>query len=100
MHDKSSMTCPHCEVGLLRFSLPEAGFDHEYDWACFNDDCPYFVRGRTWMSEQFGVSSSYRHRVDGKTGHASPLAVWSPTALRDRILPDEDSPSAGQQEQS
>ncbi len=98
MPDPSSRSCPHCEGALVRFELPD-GFDHDYDYACFNDACPYFVRGRTWMAEQFGVSSSYRYRVDGQTGHASPIAVWSPTALRDRIHPEDGPAGAGTKEQ-
>jgi hypothetical protein len=38
------------------------------------------------MEERFGVKSSYRYRIDPATGEASPLAVWSPQALRSRIL--------------
>jgi hypothetical protein len=71
------------------FELPEALFDHEYDLACFNDECPYYVRGWTWMEQHFGVKTSYRYRVDARTGHPSPLAVWSPTALRSSILPGD-----------
>jgi hypothetical protein len=67
--------------------LPEALFDHDYDLACFNDDCPYYVRGWSWMERHYGVRTSYRYRVDARSGHASPLAVWSPTALRSSILP-------------
>ena len=61
-------------------------FDHEYDLACFNDECPYFVRGWKWMEEKYGVTSSYRYRVDGVNGYASPLPVWSAGAMRNHIL--------------
>jgi len=91
MSDVSKSSCPHCGGPLARFELPEAGFDHEFDLACFNDDCPYYVRGWTWMLEQFGVKTSYRYRVDSLTGLASPIPVWSPTALRCRII---DAPHA------
>lgn len=43
------------------------------------------------MFEQFGVKTSYRYRVDSQSGLASPIPVWSPTALRCRIL---DAPEA------
>ncbi len=80
--------CPHCGSRLLRVELPEAaGFSEPYHLACFNDACPYYVRGWTWMSEQFGVHSSYRYRIDPRSGEASPIAVWSPSALRSKILP-------------
>jgi hypothetical protein len=72
-------------------------FDHAFDLACFNDECPYYVRGWAWMEQQFGVKSSYRYRVDPRSGWASPLPVWSPTALRSSLLPD-GAPEAAQKE--
>jgi hypothetical protein len=38
------------------------------------------------MDEHYSVRCSYRFRIDPATGSASPLAVWSPDALKDRIL--------------
>jgi hypothetical protein len=82
--------CPHCNVTLTPFSVPDAGgWRAPFHLACFNDECPYFVRGWQWMKERFGVNSSYRYRLDPATGKASPLGVWSRNALRDRILDAE-----------
>jgi hypothetical protein len=87
MSDARTIMCPHCAAPLVRLELPEAaGWDASYHLACFNDDCPYFVRGWAWMSEQYGVNSSYRYRIDPQSGRASPIAVWSRTAMRDRIV--------------
>jgi hypothetical protein len=84
--------CPHCNETLRPFSLPEeGGWDSTFHVACFNDDCPYYRDGWKWMESHYGVRSSYRYRVDPTTGKASPLAVWSPQALRDRILDAEIS---------
>ena len=49
---------PHCgepldQVGATRNSNSWSG---EYQYVCFNDDCPYFVRGWDWMREQFNVT--------------------------------------------
>jgi hypothetical protein len=86
----SQPLCPHCEKPLLPFSLPEeGGWESPFHLACFNDDCPYYRRGWEWMESQYGVRTSYRYRLDPATGSASPIAVWSPTALRDRILDGE-----------
>jgi hypothetical protein len=41
------------------------------------------------MLEQFGVKTSYRYRVDSQSGIASPIPVWSSTALRCRIIQDQ-----------
>ena len=96
MSEESRTTCPHCGAPLARLGLPEAVFDHDYDLACFNDDCPYYLRGWAWMEQQFGVKASYRYRIDGRSGYVSPVAVWSPTALRGSVLADD--PPAGTRE--
>ncbi len=98
--------CPHCGQFLIRFELPDnTGWQGEFQLACFNDECPYFVRGWEHMKEHYAARASYRHRIDPTTGHASPLAVWSYTALRDRILdeiteesisPDDDQSDSNQ----
>ncbi len=84
--------CPHCHEPLRKFALPDnTGWQEPYHLACFNDACPYFRRGWVWMFEKYGVKSSYRHRVDPRTGAASPLPVWSRDALKDRIIGDDAS---------
>lgn len=85
--ERQGRRCPHCGESLQSFALPDnTGWKEPVHWVCFNDDCEYFRRGWNWMEERFGVRASYRYRVDPATGKDSPLAVWSPTALRDRIL--------------
>jgi hypothetical protein len=99
MAHANGTTCPHCHAALAPFALPDTLYDHEYDLACFNDECPYYVRGWAWMEQQFGVRSSYRYRIDSRTGRPSPLAVWSPTAIRSSILPGEAPAGEGEREQ-
>jgi hypothetical protein len=82
--------CPHCGQALQAFELPpNTGWQTDFQLACFNDECPYYVRGWEWMRERYAVNASYRYRVDPGSGQASPLAVWSETALRDRVLDAE-----------
>jgi hypothetical protein len=92
--------CPHCGQTLRAFELPpNTGWQTEFQLACFNDECPYYANGWQWMMEHYRVRSSYRYRVDPATGHASPLAVWSESALRDRILEAEVATGDGGREQ-
>jgi hypothetical protein len=85
--------CPHCGEALRPFEVPEqTNWGREVQWACFNDDCPYYQDGWKWMWEQYSVKASYRYRVtEPRTGKSSPLAVWSKTAVLDRIIDDEET---------
>jgi hypothetical protein len=82
--------CPHCGEELKAFELPDnSGWEGGFQLACFNDECPYYQRGWQHMEDNYAVKASYRYRVNPETGVPTPLAVWSPTALKERILDAE-----------
>lgn len=88
----TQIRCPHCGERLLRWRNPQlACWDGDYQYVCFNDDCPYFVRGWEWMRTQFNVTASYRHRFDPKTGDTGPLPVWSREALKCNLAPEKET---------
>jgi len=87
MKVKETPTCPHCQAQMIKMEMPaDAGYDSPFMYVCFNDECPYFVNGWTWMMEKYQVKSSYRHRINPLTSAASPLPVWSKDAMKDRII--------------
>ena len=86
--------CPHCGQPMVQWANPQlSNWSGDFQFVCFNDLCPYFVKGWDWMLEHFSVSASYRHRLDPTTGETGPLPVWSNDALRGNILQRETGSS-------
>ena len=76
---------------MVRWSNPQQGtWGGDYQFVCFNDDCPYFIRGWAWMKEQYNAKASYRFRIDPTTGGKGPLPVWSKSAMRSSILQEQE----------
>jgi hypothetical protein len=55
-------------------------------YVCFNNECPYYVRGWKWMDEKYGNKSSYRHSINPQNGKTSPLAVAYPEHMIEGII--------------
>ena len=87
---ETRLTCRHCGTRLSKWEVPDgASWDEEFFFVCFNDDCPYYQNGWTWMMEEYAREASYRYMVNPTTGAAAPLPVWSDTATREMIVDDE-----------
>ena len=71
--------CPHCGQKMKKFQTPsESSWGDAYWRVCFNDDCPYYVRGWDHMLKTQKVKCSYRHRYDPETNSYGPMPVYSP----------------------
>jgi hypothetical protein len=91
MADPAKYVCPHCNKPMTRWANPQlACWSGEFQYVCFNDECPYFVRGWDWMESHFHVKASYRHRLDPMTSETGPLPVWSRSALRELIVEERE----------
>jgi len=79
--------CPYCHQQMEKWASPaESTWGEGIHYICFNDECPYYVRGWKWMKEKYAVNASYRHHYNPDTGEEGPIPVWSENALKDRIV--------------
>ncbi len=80
-------SCPYCGNQLVKWAVPPGtSWGEGFHFVCFNDECPYLVRGWQWMWNRYQVQASYRHRYDPSTGETGPLPVWSMNALKNNII--------------
>lgn len=86
-----TLRCPHCEQPLLRWAVPQTPFtewDSEEMYICFNDSCPYYVRGWSVMASQGNLSFSYRLIYNPDRDAISSIPVQGPNQLRENIVED------------
>ena len=89
MDEQEIPKCSHCDAEMQKWKTPsQSTWSAPFHWVCFNDECPYFIRGWDWMMESQKVKASYRYRLDPETGASGPLPVWSYKAHRDQIIDD------------
>jgi SAM-dependent methyltransferase len=88
----TTLRCPHCDQALSRWQVPQTPFiewSSTFQFICFNDDCPHYVRGWDTFATQ-GIPGSYRFMYDPDSDGCHSVPVLTPTALRASIVAMED----------
>jgi SAM-dependent methyltransferase len=86
-----SLECPYCEVPLKKWAVPQTPFtewDVEFLWICFNDGCPFLIRGWDGMVQQGNIGFSHRMMFNPDRDTCGSLPVPSLSALREGIVDD------------
>jgi SAM-dependent methyltransferase len=87
---KATLQCPYCGERMNKWEVPDNPFevtwDNEFMYICFNDRCPYYVRGWDHMSREGNRGVSYRLMYNPEKNVCMPIPVPSPRALRESIV--------------
>jgi SAM-dependent methyltransferase len=88
-----SLSCPYCGEKMRKWAVPDNPFSQTWDnnfmFICFNDECPYFVRGWNHMYRDGNRGVSYRLMYNPEKDHCMAIPVPSPGALKDGIVEEE-----------
>jgi len=89
--------CPHCKKDTEKYDVypwDGVGWGVPFLYICFNDNCPFFVRGQKHMMENYGQVASYRYMVYPDTGQEDTIVAANPKLMEARMAalktqPDE-----------
>jgi SAM-dependent methyltransferase len=86
---KHTLCCPYCGEKMNKWAVSQTPFtewDNEFMYICFNDECPYLVRGWDSMVKQGNLGISYRCMYNPKKDRCTPVPVPGLHALKDGIV--------------
>mgnify|MGYP006280145131 CR=1 FL=1 len=89
-----TLRCPYCRQLLSRWEVPDdpcIDWPNEYLYLCFNDYCPFVVRGWRHMWNQGILGVSYRYLFNPLTGGSSTIPIRSLADLRPGIVDEEEA---------
>ena len=81
--------CPHCGEELKKWAVPQTPFtewESEFVYVCFNDSCPYLLRGWDVMNKQGNWGMSYRLMYDPANDRCHPFPVPTLSAFKESIV--------------
>ncbi len=87
-----TMECPYCLTRLSKWEVPDdpcIDWPNEFLYLCFNDFCPFLVRGWRHMWNQGILGVSYRYLFNPLTGTSTTVPVRGLTDLRPGIVGEE-----------
>jgi SAM-dependent methyltransferase len=87
---KKTLRCPYCGERLRKWAVPDNPFactwDNDYMYICFNDACPYYVRGWDVMHKEGTCGASYRLMYNPEKDRCLPIPVPTPRALKEGVI--------------
>jgi len=89
---RKTLCCPHCGERMKKWAVPDSPFaqwESEFMYVCFNDACPYVVRGWEVMERQGNAGCSYRQVYDPERDCLMPFPVHGLKMMRDGIVPED-----------
>jgi len=87
-----TMECPHCQQRLSKWEVPDdpcIDWPNDYLYLCFNDFCPFVVRGWRHMWNQGIVGTSYRYLFNPLKGTSTTVPIRGLTDLRPGIVEED-----------
>lgn len=81
--------CPYCQEPLSQWEVPDdpcIDWNNEYLRICFNDACPFVVRGWRFMWDQGIEGHSYRYLLNPETGGSTTVPIRGLNDLRPGIV--------------
>ncbi len=102
---KNRPLCPHCQVMLSRWSVPDFQFSDGLGWGClwlyvcFNDKCKMFVSSFDYMKKSFGQKLGYRYMLHPDSGECSSIPVGGVNAMKGDVIDEEEEELAEQYKQ-
>lgn len=87
-----TLQCPHCGERMKKWRIPQTPFtewDNEFMYICFNDACPYLLRGWSVMESQGNRGFSYRMMYHPERDVLMPVPVPNLRALKESIVEED-----------
>lgn len=84
-----TMECPYCQERLSKWEVPDdpcIDWPNDFLYLCFNDFCPFVVRGWRHMWNQGILGTSYRYLFNPLTGTSTTVPIRGLTDLRPGIV--------------